>query len=177
MEIKAKSTYNYEAVKAMLHLSIYKKAKPKTQITLRLSICIGAFLLFLPAFILLEIGAQGYILLLLLLLVAFLDCYMFFILPKIQYKGLSKLQNIENEFSFSDDFIIISSKGEVYSGEERLEYSLLVKAYETSRYFFLYQTKNQVYIVDKQTIDGEGANAIRQKLSENLGKMYNICRY
>ncbi len=176
MEIKAKSVYNYEAVKAVLHLSLYKKANPKTQIALRLSVYAGSILLFLPAFILLEIGS-GYLLLGLMLLVAFLDCYMFFILPKIQYKGLSKLQNIENEFTFSDDFIIISSKGEVYSGEERLEYSLLVKAYETSRYFFLYQTKNQVYIVDKQTIDREGANAIRQKLSENLGKMYNICRY
>ena len=102
---------------------------------------------------------------------------LYFTLPRIRYNALANFKEAENAYVFCDDFLKVSTAGREYSGEAKIEYSFLVKAYETSKYFFLYQTKDQIYIVDKSTIEGGTAEDIRSKLSAVLKDKYFICKY
>ena len=87
------------------------------------------------------------------------------------------MKNIENEYIFCDDELKAFTKSKEYNGEVSIEYSFLVKVYETSRHLFLYQTNNQVYIVDKNTIEGGTVEEIRNKLSAFVKDKYIICKY
>ena len=176
MEIKAKCRYDLESTRALTHLATFKKSNPKKRIILYniitsvlLAIVILEFVFFGPDMTL-------YLLLLTVLLLGFLENFLYFILPKISFKKMSTFRNAENEFVFCDDVLKISSKTKEYSGEGQIEYTALVKVYETSRYFFLLQTERQTYIVDKSTIENGTAEDIRNKLISKIEK-YIICKY
>ena len=83
---------------------------------------------------------------------------------------------VQNNTKF-DDVLKTFTKSQEYNGEAAIEYSLFVKVYETSKYFFLFSTHNNVYPVDKSTIEGGSAEDIRAKLSPLLGKKYILCKY
>ena len=46
-----------------------------------------------------------------------------------------------------------------------------------SDYFFLYQTNNQAFLVDKSTVEGGSVDDIRNKLSSFVKDKYYICKY
>ena len=83
----------------------------------------------------------------------------------------------ENDYRFNDDTITIFSKSTDYNGEASMEYTSFVKVYETSKYLFLFQPDNQVFIVEKSTVTGGSAEEIRKKFSSFLKKAYVICKY
>ena len=66
---------------------------------------------------------------------------------------------------------------QVYNGQAEIEYTLFLKAYETSRYLFLYQTRKQIFIVDKNTIEGGTVEDLRNLLSAVLKDKYFLCAY
>ena len=101
--------------------------------------------------------------------------YMF--LHKIQYNAMAKLKDAENEYLFCDNILKIYTRSADYNAEAEVEYSFFVKVYETSKHLFLYQTKNQVFIVDKSTIEGGTAEDIRNKLFGFLKNKYIVCKY
>ena len=177
MEIKAKCKYDFDSVKALTHLTMYKKADPKK----RLIFWSAAFLI-LSIIIILEIVAfsMDTILLILLgvnILFLFLIFFWYFIIPRIQYKSLVKMQNVENEYMFGDNVLKVFSKSQEYNGEAQIEYSFFVKVYETTKYLFLYKTNNQVFVVDKSTIEGGTVEEIRNKLSDFVKDKYFLCKY
>ena len=106
-----------------------------------------------------------------------LECYLYFLLPKIRYKELAKMKDAENEYIFCDNVLKTFTKSQEYNGEAEIEYSLFVKVYETSKHLFLYQTNNQVFIVDKNTIEGGTVEEIRNKLSAFVTNKYIVCKY
>ena len=177
MEIKAKCKLDFDSIRALTHLSMFKKANPKK----RLTVWSVAFAILL-VIIILEIIVFGvdsvlFVLLGVEIIGLMLMYFWYFILPKIQYKALAKMKNAENEYAFCDDVLKAITKSEEYNGEAKIEYSLFVKIYETSKYFFLYQTNNQVFIVDKNTIEGGTIEEIRNKLSLYVKDKYIICKY
>ena len=177
MEIKAKCKYDFDSVKALTHLTMFKKADPKK----RLIFWSSAYLI-LSIIIILEIVAfsMDTILLILLgvnILFLFLIFFWYFIIPRIQYKSLAKMQNVENEYMFSDNVLKVFSKSQEYNGEAQIEYSFFVKVYETTKYLFLYETNNQVFVVDKSTIEGGTVEEIRNKLSAFVKDKYILCKY
>ena len=177
MEIKAKCKYDFDAVKALAHFTMFKKASPKK----RLMFWTVAFAL-LYGIIILEIILFGMdtILLVLLgieMLWLMLMYFWYFVIPKIQYKSLAKMKETENQYVFCDDVLRTFTKSQEYNGEAVIEYSLFVKVYETSKYFFMYQTNNQVFIVDKNTIEGGTVEEIRNKLSAFVKNKYILCKY
>ena len=87
------------------------------------------------------------------------------------------MKETENEYVFCDDVLRAYTKSQEYNGEAVIEYSLFDKVYETSKYFFLYQTNSQVFIVDKNTIEGGTAEQIRSRLSAVEGIKYTFCNY
>ena len=87
------------------------------------------------------------------------------------------MQNADNQYIFCDDVLKAFTKSREYNGESEIAYSLFVKVYETSKYLFLYQTNNQVFIVDKNTIEGGTVEEIRNKLSAFVTNKYIVCKY
>ena len=100
--------------------------------------------------------------------------YLYFILPKIRYKALVKMKGTENEYTFCEDVIKIVTTNNDYNGTAEINYSLLVKVCETSKYFFLFQTKNQVLVVDKSTIENGTADDVKNKLISYVRDKYTV---
>ena len=177
MEIRAKCKFDFESIRALTHLSMFKKANPKNRM-----IFWSAAFAILFIIIILVIIAFGFDTTLAVLLGVeifglLLIYFWYFIIPKIQYKSLAKMQNVENQYIFCDDVLKTFTKSQEYNGEAEIEYSLFVKLYETSKYLFLYQTNNQVFIVDKSTIEGGTVEEIRNKLSAFVKDKYILCKY
>ena len=176
MEIKAKCKFDFDSIRALTHLSLFKKANPKKRF-LTLSI-ISAILAVVIIFEMIVFSDAMLIELLCVAGVLFLlECYLYFLLPKIRYKALAKMKDAENEYIFCDNVLKTFTKSQEYNGEAEIEYSLFVKVYETSRHLFLFQTNNQVLIIDKNTIEGGTAEDIRNKLSSFVKDKYVICKY
>ena len=87
------------------------------------------------------------------------------------------MKDIENEYIFCNEELKAYTKSVEYNGEVAIGYSFFVKVYETTRYLFLYQTNNQVVIVDKNTIEGGTAQDIRSKLTTYVKDKYIICKF
>ena len=177
MEIRAKCKYDLDSVKALTHLTMYKKADPKKR--LRFWSVAFAILIALIGLEMLAFSMDTSLLLLLgvEILGLLLIYFWYFIIPKIQYKSLAKMQNVENQYIFCDNVLKTFTKSQEYNGEAEIEYSLFVKVYETTKYLFLYQTNNQVFIVDKNTVEGGTIEEIRNKLSLYVKDKYIICKY
>ena len=176
MEIKAKSKFDYDSVAAITHLSVFKKRNPKKHFiisTIISAICVVSFKILMTLFydfIFMELFAIS-------ILVLILEGYLYLILPRITYNALKKMKNTENEYIFNDNILNIFSKSAEYTGTAQIEYSLFVRAYETSEFFFLYQTNNQAFVVDKSTIENGTAEEIRNKLKSFIGNKYIVCKY
>jgi len=174
MEITAKCVYDLKGMTALLHLQMFKKADPKKRMILWGSLYgVVALLLLLTAISGFE---KGIILMALLVAVWLMVCYFYFLVPRQMYKTQANLKDAENTYIFGDNGVRIRSQAQQYTGEAQVEYGLFVKVYETSAYFFLFQTKNQVFLVDKSTIRGGAAEEIRSRLTGKV-KKYIICKY
>ena len=115
MEIKAKCKYDLDSVKALTHLTMFKKANPKK----RLMFWTGVFAL-LFGIIVLEIilfGVDTILLVLLGLVIIWLLVlyFWYFFIPKIQYKSLSKMKDIQNEYIFCNDELKAFTKSVEYN--------------------------------------------------------------
>ena len=177
MNIKAKCKYDYETCKAVAHISTYKKYGPKKTITIRF---IFVFVLMLLNFLIIAFSGGSSINLLTFgcgALLVVLELFMYFAVPKIQYKSLSKMKDLTNEYVFSDDGFTADCNSEEYKGKSEVKYSLLIKAFETKRYFFLFENKRQAFVVDKSTLENGTAEEIREKISAVIGKKYVLCKY
>lgn len=178
MEIKAQSTFDYDTIKAITHIGIYKKTKPKKAFITRV-----VFNLLVLAFCFFNIFAfdsfDGYMIfvavILFLTLLFFIYCY--FLAPKISFKKLGKNQNIVNEFVFKDEAILASSVTEEYKGQSELGYSMVQKVIETNRYLLLYHHTKFYFVIDKATITGGSVLEVRRKLLPLLGKKYVVYNY
>ena len=177
MEIKAKGKLDLELCKALMHLVMFKKADPKKR--MRVWTVVYAVLLAVVIAELIAFGVDAFLLAMLgvLVIIYLFACYSYFLLPRIKYKGLARMRDVENEYVFCDAELRVLTRGEEYSGESVLKYSVFVKAYETSRYFFLFQQQNQVLAVDKSTIENGTQKDIRDKLTSSIAGKYIVCKY
>lgn len=176
MEIKAKCRFDFESVRALTYVSMYKKADPKKRFIRNTVIALVLAAVIVLEMILFFDAAMIWLLCVTLLLLAF-ECYLYLLLPRIRYRSVAKMQMAENEYLFCDDVLKAFSKSSEYSGEAEMNYSLFIKVYETSEYLFLYQADNRVYIVDKNTVEGGTVGEIRNKLCAFVKEKYIICKY
>lgn len=177
MEIRAKCKFDFDSVKALAHLTMFKRANPKKRLiflSFAFAILFGIIILEMVIF-----DVDSILLVLLGVDIVWLTVlyFWYFFIPKIKYKSLSKMKDIENEYIFYDDELKAFTKSEEYNGKAAIEYSFFVKVYETSKYFFMYQTNNQVFLVDKSTVEGGTVEDIRNKLSAYTKDKYIICKY
>lgn len=174
---KAKCKYDLDSVKAWMRLNMFKQADPKKRMILWNIIYTILCIVIIWEIVTFGTDALMFILLGVCLLFQLLVLFLYFIAPKIQYKALAKMRDVENEYFFGDDTLKASTKGEEYNGASEIQYSFFVKAYETSKYLFIYQTNNQVFVIDKSTIEGGTAEDIKNKLSAYMKDKYVVCKY
>ena len=177
MEIKASGKFDLKSIKALIRLMLYKKANPKRRMILWTSIYAVLLIIILAELFLWGFDKTLFVLLITNLVISGLGCYQYFILPKKQYNALGKLKDIENEFLFLEDSVQITAQSEEYSGETEIKYSLIFKVFETSKYFFIFQNKTQVYIVDKSTMSANDSQEVRRKLMDTVDGKYILCKY
>ena len=103
--------------------------------------------------------------------------FLYFVLPKKQYEAMGNMQNAVNHYVFDDETITVKTVTDQYNGEAIINYSALVKAYETQKYIFFYQIDNSAYIVDKSSVSGGSADELKAKLVSFIGDKYCICKY
>jgi len=174
MEIRAKCKFDIDSIRALTHLLMFKKANPRKRM-----IFWSVIYAILLVVVILESVFWGFepVLLAIIVVVVLFGCYFYFLLPKIQYKALAKMKDAENEYVFCENVLKVFTKSKEYSGQAEVEYSLFVRVYETSKYFFMYQTNNQVFLVNKATIEDGTAEEIRNKLRAFVKNKYIICKY
>lgn len=177
MEIRAKCRLDFDSIKALTHVSFYKKMNPKKAVRIRAIIWLVLLLVIVAEMIVFDFDPVLIICIVAVLLMIAFDVFVYWGLPRIQYKSLSKMKDAENDFLFTDTVLKAFTKSAEYNGEAEIEYSLFVKVYETSKYLFLYQTNNQVLSVDKSTIAGGSIEDIRNKLASSVKGKYVICKY
>lgn len=174
MEIKARSTYDYKTVKDMVRFSIFKRRSPLASLISYTVLMVACMII---VFILNREERSSYILLCTCGIIGLIGIYfMYFIMPKQRYNALKEMKDTVNKFVFEDEFINVVSDNPKYSGTAKLRYDLLSKVYETNTYYFMFQDKLQLFIVEKATIEGD-SGLITNKFKESLGKKYIRCKY
>lgn len=175
MEITAKGKLNFESIRALNHITMFRGKNPKKW--LFLSLGIDVFFIMVALGSILWFGSNLYLYMGLLVLLGLLSCFLYFLVPRIQYKALGNMREAENTFLFYDTSVRIFSTGQSYQGEAEALYTLFVRVYETSRYFVLVQANNAAFLVDKTTIVNGTAEDIRARLVTAAGNKYKLCSY
>ena len=95
MEVRASCTFDYNSIKALSHVSLYKKLNPKS-----VFLFVTIFFVLLIALTILMIVLYGTSesnhLLGLGFAILVLNCFMYLIFPRIQYSNLKKFKNSKN---------------------------------------------------------------------------------
>lgn len=177
MHITASCQMTLESIKALVHLSMFRKGDPKKRMIGFFILAAAVFLLVAGELFLIGPDPMPVTLLLVMAALCLLMCYYYFWLPKLQYNKMAHLRGAVNTYTFRDEDILIATQGEGMSGESTVAYSFIVKAMETQNYFFLYQTKTAVYLVDKSTLSSTKAAQLRKKLQASIGGKYTLCDY
>ena len=176
MQIHANCEYDFEACQALTYIALYRKKDPSRCFTRNNILLAILFAVVLLDMILFGPEKEFIILMIAIVIMGILDWFLYYQYPKINYRSLANFKNVSNEFVFTEEKLLVTSHNNEYSGQCEIAYSLFVKAYETSRYLFLYQTNNQVFIIDKSTLTNGTIEEIRTTLSQYFQKYY-ICKY
>lgn len=177
MKVKAIGKLDFEATKALVHLCIYRKNEPKKRMIFWTIVYMFLISVILFELFLFGMDTDSIALLLCAIFILGLQYYLYFFLPKIHYNSLAGMKDMTNIYTFTDETIHIISNETEYSGQCEIKYSLIVNAFETKKYLFLYQNKSQVFIVDKSTINDGAIDDIKSKLISSISGKYIICNY
>ena len=168
MEIKAKCRFDQETITALAHVSVYKKSKPQKKMIVEIIIAVLMILLSFAEIFVFGVYSIPLIIIISAVLLIYWVCFLYFCLPKKQYKAMAKMREAENEYVFYDNEVEVFTSSAEYNGSAKIEYSLFVKVYET---------KNQVFVVDKSTIDDSNIKDIRTALAGAINGKYITCKY
>lgn len=176
MNINATGTLNIEAVKTLCRTAVFRKSNPKIAFPVFLSLCAAVLVWSVYGSIAREDPVCRWSSLCLGLILLYLG-YSYFILPYIQYRSLGNLKDAVNAFTFSDDGFMVVGKTPGNCGESEISYTMVEQVIESTKYFFIFHTKNQAFVVEKSTFSGGTPEELRDKLSVLLGKKYYINKY
>ncbi|MBR3691991.1 MAG: YcxB family protein [Clostridia bacterium] len=177
MEIHASSRYDRKSVAALCRMFRVKKTTPKLHIALML--LIYGFVAAVCVALALRNGVDGFLLALMAVCALGLcaELAIFFVLPRIQYRNLADLKDAENRFVFRETDFTATTAAKHQNAEAKLAYDALVRVVETRDYLFLFQTKNQTFIVDRATLSDADMQELRRRMAYCIGKRYSIYRY
>ena len=123
MEIRAKCKFNKDSIRALTHLATFKKANPQKTVITRTILAVILLLVIIAEIVVFGFDTIPIILIAVDILVIAIDCFMYFLLPRIQYKALAKMKDAENEYIFCNNVLKVFTKSQEYNGEAEIEYS------------------------------------------------------
>jgi hypothetical protein len=156
---------------------MFRKGDPKKRMVGFFILAAAVFLMVVGEMFLIGPDSMLVTLLVVMTALCLLMCYNYYWLPKLQYNKMAHLRGAVNTYTFREEDILIATRGEGFNGESTVAYNFIVKAMETRDYFFLYQTKATVYLVDKSTVSSSKAVQLRKKLQASIGGKYILCDY
>lgn len=178
MEIKAKCKFDLKTMQAFMRFLMFKKANPKKRIITWSVIFFVLFLIIIWETIVFGAQSTMFIMLVIVIFVELLGFYMYFILPKIKYNSMGAMKDNVSEYIFCDNSVKVISTSEESKGQTEFQYSTISKIYETSEYFFIFsQINNQVFIVDKSTVEKGAREEIKKKFIDIACEKYIQCKY
>ncbi len=165
--------------------SMFKGVNPKLKRTLTL----GVWILIGPSLILFNLIYYGlvygnylYLLDLWDWLIALIPlCGMLFFLNTV-FMGGKKLyrkypqMRIHHSFDFGQEGLYVTSVSEFASSHSEINYSLLIKAYETTDAFYLFLHNKTAYIVDKSSLIQGNLVSMRLNLQHALKRNFILCQ-
>ncbi len=172
MKINAKSKNNYKTIKNYTRTMVFRKTNPLKKMLIFCLIAVVLAAVLILEMYLLGAHAVPIVLLIIAILMLLFELFLYFGLPRIRYHELAELKGCTNEYVFTSDSIRITAYDNGYSGEERIDYTVLRRAIETSKYLYLFQNKGKVYIVDKSSITGGTTEALQEKIRSVLDDRY-----
>ena len=176
MNIKGSSIYDSDTVRDMIRFSVFKKRNPERMLIAYTVLIVSCLIIINLLSVFIRYNDNAALLNIVGVIGLTTMYYMYFILPKVRYKSLKEMKDTVNEFEFLDDKITVRSNNPKYAGEAALDYGLLFKVYETDKYFYLFQDKLQLYIVNKSTLS-DNPGGITDKFINGIGKKYIRCNY
>lgn len=174
---KAACIYDAQVIRALIHVSMYRRQQPKKRL-LANGVLLGLLLLLFLCLLFLDGPSQMVILgLVWTVFLTGLLCYMHFLMPTLSYRGQKALQNASLHYQFFPEQLRVVANSQDVQSTSYVSYQSLYKIMETDRYLFLWQTGRQAMIVDKATFEGGMPEKLRQILEASLGKKYIRCKY
>lgn len=167
MEIKGKSRYDWQSIKKCNNFNFFKRRKWLSILLVLVYVLSGIGFIFENFTD--NFDGNSIERLILLVLVTLWLTFLWFILPKIRYNKNKLIHNMENEFVFNEDAFTTYQHGSSSDGNNTIKYSALWKVFETKDFFYIHLTKNQVYMVEKATLEGGSAYDLRELLIKNVG--------
>lgn len=95
-------------------------------------------------------------------------------IPKRCYKSTKIADGIETEYVFEEDEFIARCEHKAYRTEAKVDYKILKNVYELNEYIFLFVSKRQAYIVEKDSISVDEVSVLRETLLKKIGKNYKL---
>lgn len=177
MEITASCKFDYNSIRALCHSSLYRIFAPKFTFGLT-CVCVAVTAAISVLGLLRNPSSHHDVTLLAVALVLMaLNFYLYFGLPRLQYRALGKLQSTENHYVFLDDTLKVTSSNATYRGEGEYAYATFTRVRETSDYLFLFLSARQVFVVDKSTVAGGTVEQIRDALRPFIKYNYTTCKF
>lgn len=137
-----KSLYTIESYKAFQKL-LYKKIKILSYIT--------SFILVILGVILIYFGFFGYSYVVLgVALPIFIHVFTRYIENESIKKNSLLMQSVSQTFHFREDRVKLHQTSIVSTFEDEYFYNELVSVYKNKKYYFLFVTRTQAFIVDKE---------------------------
>ncbi len=167
--IKAKVTYDRAAYTELMK---FRAVKSKTD-----AIILGiATLGFLVAFIA-SIGTENYLVfslaLILMLAIDAVVAYGYFLKPIIRLRKFNDANPIVNSFVFTDDKIQVVSNTKSKNNSSEYQYTMIFKACENKKAFYLFLNKNSALIITKSEITEGSEDYLRAFLSKRIPSKRN----
>ena len=178
MEITASAVHDLRSFKALYRLMLCGRHDPKGRLTLFLTVYGILYAIIIAELIILGGSTLLYVVLGVSAAFILLYCYMYFLLPRIKYKAAGSPKDMRNSYVFMEDELRVNTfKGEEQLQKDTLKYPELFKVMESSEYFFIFMSRQSVYLVDKSTIHNGTREDIMGALAALPKGKYIACRY
>lgn len=168
--VEFKSKFNDKVTESINKMS-FKKLMPLFIILSGVFIVLGLFEFLFP-----EEGSVGVGIMFILIGVLYTPLVL--LLTKFVQKSINKSMSImsdetEQTIRFDEERIeIIQIQGDKYEGITKSTYDLLYKVIETATHYFLYISRQQMFVVEKSSITEGTLQELNQILEKNLDKKF-----
>lgn len=175
MEIKATSKYDWKTIKRFQHFH-HNQRKPSLAV-INVIFVIAVVVSALSFVLMLSFGdldAEFIGLYSSELFLIFMFVFLRHILPKLVFNRDKVGKDSLHTFVFKEEEFTVSSVGNNLTSENTIKWEALYGVYETKDYFYLYISKRQAFIVEKESMTPEERNLLAAHLLKTFGIKYKI---